>query len=172
MTKKIRFLSSCLLLLLLSINAAHAQEALNVHHRDGASPISIQLDKILRITFSDNDMTVKQTDGVVSYALDNIAKLTFGDVIITGIGAPAVSNAFDVLVYSLSPGEIRVESSAAIRRLAVFAIDGKKMYADDVQTGHAPSLQKTVNISAFPQGIYLLQIETQQGTAVKKIIKK
>ena len=165
MTKKIRFLSSCLLLLLLSINAAHAQEALNVHRTDGASPVSIQLDKILRITFSDNDMTVKQTDGVVSYALDNIAKLTFGNVIISGIGAPPVSNAFDVLVYSLSPGEIRVESSAAIRRLALFAIDGKKMYADD-------AVQTTINISAFPPGIYLLQIETQQGTAVKKIIKK
>ena len=36
----------------------------------------------------------------------------------------------------------------------------------------ATSLQTTIHISEFPAGVYLLQIETLQGMAVKKIIKK
>ena len=170
--KRFRFLNFCLLpvLLLLSMNAVQAQEALIVHKTDGAAAKSFVLDKIQRITFSGNDMSVKQTDGgVAGYALDKIAKLTFGDVIITGISAPPASNQVDVVVYSPAPGEIVVESSAAIRRLALFAIDGKMVYVAAVETGRAPSLQTTVNVSTFPPGVYIFQIETQQGTVVKKI---
>jgi len=170
MTKTIRFLSFCLLLL--SINAAHAQEALNVYVEKQCIA-SLRLDKIQRITFSGDEMTVKQFDGVVTgFALNNIAKLTFGDVIITSIGAPTISNPLEVLVYSPSPGEIAVESSVAILRLTLFAIDGKMMYADAVGALRTTTQQTTVNVSAFQPGIYLLQIETQQGTVVKKFIKK
>ena len=177
----LKFLSYLLLpvLWLLPINAVHSQEALILHSIDGARPVStILLDDIQRITFSDNDLSVELFDGFVTgYTLDEIATLMFGDEIITSINAPSASDLVDVVVYSLSPGEIVVECRGgacnALTRLAVFGMDGTMWYVDaDTKALRATPQQTTIPISAFPPGVYLLQIETQQGTVVKKIIKK
>ena len=175
MTKKFGFLSFCLLhvLLLLPINAAHSQEALIVHKTGGSAAKSFALDNVQRITFSGDNLSVKQFDGNDSaYALDDIAKLTFGDMIITDVKAPSAPIRLEVVVYSTSPGELVVKSSAAIQSLTLFNIGGKILHANAIETERAPSLQTAVNISAFPTGVYLLQINTEQGTVVKKIIKK
>ena len=167
--------------MLLPIGVAHSQEALIVHIADGARPISILLDDIQRITFSGDDLSAKLFDGsVAAYALDAVAKLTFGDGMGTGISAPPASDPIDVVVYFASPGEMVVECRGdarnalacnAITRVAVFGIDGTMRTA--VGALHAtPRQQTTIDISAFPPGVYLLQIETLQGTTVKKIIKK
>ena len=157
---------------LLSINTAYSQEALMVHGRDGSCPVSTALNNIQRITFSDDNMSVKPFDGDVAvYALDDIAKLTFGDMIITNVANPPATG-FDVVVYVTPAGEIVVESPVGIQSLTLFNVDGKILRVAAVETRHATSLQTTVNASTLPTGIYILQIKTQQGIVARKIIKK
>ena len=159
-------------LLLLSISAAHSQDALMVHSRDVACRVSTaSLDNIQRITFSDNDLSIKPFSGDITvYALDDIAKITFGDA---GTGVTTLPTiGLDVVVYVTPAGEIVVESPVAVQLLTLFNVDGKMLRVAAVETRHATSLQTTLNASTLPAGIYLLQIKTQQGVVAKKIIKK
>ena len=175
MTKKFGFLSFCLLnvLLLLPINSAHSQEALIVHKTGGTAAKSFVLDNIQRISFSGDNLSVKLLDGNdTAYALDDVAKLTFGDIIITDVKAPSAPNQLEIVVYATSPGEIVVKSSVTIQSLTLFNVDGKILHNEAVETLGATSLQTTFNISTLPTGVYLLRIKTEQGTVVKKITKK
>jgi hypothetical protein len=101
------------------------------------------------------------------FSLSEILKISFGEKIITGI-ANSPATGFDVLAYVSSSGEIVVESSAAIKSLALVSIDGRIInlenyyVAVDVKTARLMQPQST--------GIYILRIETQQGIIVKKII--
>jgi len=164
MTKKI-FLNFWLLL---AINAAYAQEALIVYKTGGSSTETI-LDDIQRLFFSGDNMLVKTVGGnMADYALDNVSKITFGDIKITDIVPPLPATGLEVIVYVTPAGEIVVESPAAIQSLTLFNIDGKILRVAKIETQCVASL----SASSLPTGIYLLQIKTQQGIITKKIIKK
>lgn len=151
------------IILLFSINTAHSQNALVVEKNVGATASSA-LANIQRITFSDDNLQIKPFEGNVSvYAFDKIAKITFEDVIILDITNPPATNLVHVVVYSTSQGEIIIESSVDIQRIALFNTDGKILYVGK---------QINIDISTFPTGIYILQIETIRGTIAKKIIKQ
>ena len=170
MRKNVRFLSLCILhgLLLLSISTAHSQSHLVIYKADGSAE-DARLDNIERLSFSDGNLSVKTSDGNSAvYALDNV-KLRFEDVIHAGVNDP-VTNGIDVVVYANQAGEVVVKSPVAIQSLALLGMDGKMLRT--VETGRAPSLQTTLNVSSLPTGVYLLRIETLQGTVVKKMIKQ
>ena len=153
--------------LLLAINAAYAQEALIVY-KIGSSPTETALDNIQRITFSGNDMSVKPFEGDVdAYSLDNIAKITFGDIVITNVTPPPATD-LEVIVYVTASGEIVIESPVAIQSLTLFNIDGKVLRVATVEAQCVASL----SVSTLLTGVYILQIKTQQGIITKKIIKK
>ena len=166
---------SLLVMWLLSINAAHSQEALIVDlGRDGARPVSTttMLNNIQQLSFSGGDLSVKTLDGNTAvYALDDIAKLRFGDMIITDVSNPPATG-LDVIVYVTPAGDVVVECPVAIQSVALVAVDGKILQRTaSVETLHATSLQQTsINVSNLPKGVYLLQIATTQGAVVKKII--
>jgi len=171
--RKILFLSILLpaAMALLPSGAAYSQEALNVYLTDGAAPKNFALDKIQRITFSGNNLNVRLFDNTTTaYSLDGIAKLRFGGL--NTSNSIVVPEPADVTVYFRSPGEITVKSPSAIRRLAVYAIDGRLMHSAAIDMANASVLQTAVDVSAFPRGVYIVQIETQQGTVSKKIIKQ
>ena len=159
-------------MLLLSANTAYSQDALIVHGRDVTRHVSIALDNVQRITFSGNDLSVKPFDGNAAvYALDHIVKITFGNMEISDVTNPVGSD-LDVVVYVTPAGEIVIESPVAIQSVTLIAMDGKILRRTDsaVETLHATSLQTTINVSNLSKGVYLLQIDTTQGTVVKKII--
>jgi len=153
--------------LLLAINAANAQEALIVNKTNGSSAESAVLDNIQRLSFSSSNVSVKMVDGHTAvYALDDVSKITFGDVIISDVTNPPATG-LDVVVYVTPAGEIVVESPVAIQSLTLFNVDGKMLRSVSVvETGHVPSL----HASTLPTGIYLLQIKTPKGIITKKLI--
>jgi len=157
-------------MLLLSISTAHSQNFLIVHKADGTAAKGIALNDVQRLSFSDGNLFVKTSDGNSAvYALDNLARLRFEDVLPTDVNDP-LTNRIDVVVYANQAGEVVIESPVAIQSLALLGVDGKMLRT--VETRHATSLQTTLNVSSLPTGVYLIRIETLQGTVVKKMIKQ
>ncbi|MDR0232627.1 MAG: T9SS type A sorting domain-containing protein [Dysgonamonadaceae bacterium] len=167
---KLKTLGLTTILLVLSLFSVQADDALIVYIND-LGPVNSKLDNVQRITFSDDQLSIKLFDSnATNYSIDNITKITFGDVDFTGISnLPKADNNLDVLIYSTSAGEIVVESSSSIQSLTLFSIDGKMLQA---VKPHATSLHETINVSSFMSGVYLVQVKTQQGVIVKKVIIK
>lgn len=154
----------------LSTNTAHAADVLLVHLNSTTQTVSFG--DIQNLSFVDNNLSVKALDGnAVLYALEDIEKITLGDVIITELNNLSVPNNIDVVVYYTSWGKLVVESLTAIQSLSLFTIDGKILRTIEMQLIKS-STAVTVDVSILPFGIYLLQIETMQGIVVKKIIKQ
>ncbi len=164
MKKVFNSLSLLSLVSMMSMQVVSAQEELIVHKTDGVSIESSELENIQRITFPDGEMLVVETWHATSLqiALDEIAKLSFGEMQTTETTAPPLAPPIDVAVYITAQNEIVVESPAAIQSLALYNVDGKMLRV---------ATETTINASTLPTGVYLLQVKTEQGTIVKKIIK-
>ena len=142
---------------------APSNDALVVNKTNNSTDETL-LDDIDQLTFSNVNLSVKPFIGSNSvYPFSEIAKLTFEDMTKTGISNPQVQS-LEVIAYVNSEGNIEVKCAAEIKSLRLFTVDGRTV-ATVVETGHAPSLQNP------PAGIYLLAVETTQGTVVKKIVK-
>ena len=138
-------------------------EALIVHKNNGSPDDKTLLNNIQQLSLSDENLSVKTSSGSEVYALDDIAQLLF-DGVTTGINNPLVQSNLDVLVSITPEGDVMVESPVAIKSLALFSVDGR-MISTTVETLHATSLRNV------PAGVYLLRVETEQGTAFKKVVK-
>lgn len=162
---KHKYLSFCLLFLifLLPINTAYSSNALFVHLQNSTE--QSMLDNTQSLVFTDNDLSINFVDNDLAvYTLGDIAKITFGDVIITDVVETCHTASLpDVVVYSTSSGEIIVESPAAIQSLTLIGLDGKILYK---------TVSTTIFIGTLPAGVYLLQINTAQAAVIKKIIKQ
>ena len=153
-----------------TFDKAGSGDALIVHKNDGSSANKILLNDIQQLSFSDENLLVETPNGSEMYAFGDIAKLLFGDSNATGINDPPARRSLDVLVYVTPAGDVTVESPSAIRSLTLFDVAGRtisveRCNAAAVETLHATSLQ------GRPTGIYLLRVETEQGTVVKKAVK-
>ena len=142
--------------------AAPSNDALVVNKSDDSPADKTLLDNIEQLTFSDVNMLVESVGSSNSvYPFGNITKLTF-DKMTTGISNPQAQSP-EVIVYVNSEGNIEVESEVEIKSLKLFTIDGKTIAT--VDSRHAKSLPSP------PAGMYLLAVETIQGTVIKKIVK-
>jgi len=150
------------------VAAAHGINALLVNLKNGTTE-SVSFEDIQNLSFADDELSVKTLgDNTALYAIDNIEKITFGNVIIVEVNNLPVPNNIDAIVYYTPLGEVVVESPIAIQSLTLLSVNGEILRIVALRT---TPRQTTINISALPIGIYLLQIETMQGTVVKKIIK-
>ena len=112
--------------LAMSLSNTQATEALFVHLAGGFSVASSALDNIQSITFSNDEMSVKPFGGDAGvYTLNNIAKITFGEMETTDVVTNSPVTYSDVIVYVTSAGVIVVESPEAIQSLTLFNVDGK-----------------------------------------------
>jgi len=120
------------------------------------------LDHVRKLLFSVDKLSVIERNNTSQqHNIDDITKLQFGGST-SGVDYPS-QDRFDVRAYFSPEGNIVVESSSLIQSLTLFGIDGKIIASSaSAETLHAASL---------PAGIYLIHVETQQGTVVKKLIK-
>jgi hypothetical protein len=139
---------------------------------DSDSNITIAIDNIQRIIFNGNNIVLKTVSGDEdNYLLDDIAFITFLD----NLSIPDIPDNpdnpdaiekfmenIDVNIYMDGYGIIIVESLYEIQMITVFDINGKIV----TSTNH-----NSINVSSLSMGIYLLRIETTQGTVNKKFIK-
>ena len=128
----------------------------------------ILLNDIQQLSFSGESLSVKTSNGNEVYVYDDITKLLFGDMNTSGINKLSVQSEFDVLVSVTPTGDVIVESTAAIKSLVLFSVDGKII---SMQQCNGMETQCVVSLQDRTAGIYLLRIETEQGTIVKKVVK-
>ena len=146
---------------------ALSNDALIVNKNNGFPADSTLLDNIEQLTFSDGNLSVELVGGSNDvYSFEDIAKLTFGHITTpTGTGNPQAQSP-EVIVSVDLEGNMKVECAAEIKSLTLFTIDGKTVSTVTVETRHATSLPQRLSA-----GVYLLSVETGQGTVIKKIVK-
>jgi len=150
-------------------NGTTSSDTLFVQKNSGFLIDKTSLDNIQQLIFSSENMSIETISGNnVEYELKDIAKLLFKNVNATGVNNPSVQSSFDVLAYISSSGDMVVESPVAIKSLTLFNIEGKMI---STQQYSAVEMQRILSLQNISAGIYLLQVETGQGTIVKKIIK-
>jgi len=117
----------------------------------------------------------------------NTAKFDEATVTVGSVGIQTITN--DELRITVYPnpttGELRIECRDALQcvftNVEIYDIYGKKCHVSRVtrprsaeaepQPNNQPSTQ-SLNISAFPSGVYFLKINTENGTITKKVIKQ
>jgi len=151
-----------------TFDATSPDSDLIVNKNDGSIADKILLNNIQQLSFSDENLYVETTNGSEVYAYENIAKLIFGDINSTGINNPSAQSGFDVLACVTPDGDAVVKSSVPIKSLTLFGVDGKiisKKHCNGIET------QCTVSLQGKPADVYLLRVETEQNTVVKKVVK-
>jgi len=135
--------------------------------RTNGETITTLLDKIQEITLSDGLLSVIPVSGSTAvYAISNVATISFGKGE-TGINTPQATE-IDVKAWVNRSGDIVVECATGILSLTLITIEGKMIAYEKFGDGVVETLRPT----SLPAGIYLVRVETPQGTAVKKLVIK
>jgi len=145
--------------------ASDDNHALVIQNNDGSSTNEILLNDIQQLIFSGENLTVEKLNGSDAYAFKNTVMLRIIEK--TGINNPPTQSV-DVQVYVTPAGDVIVESPVAIKLLTLFGIDGKMI---SNQHCNGVEIQCIVSLQNDAAGIYLLRVETEQGSVVKKVVK-
>jgi len=150
----------------LTFDGASPDSTLIVNKNDGSPADKILLNNIQQLSFSDGNLSIETSSISEAYAYENVMKLIFGDINSSGINNPA-QNGFDVIAYVTPEGDAVVKSSVPIKSLTMFDIDGKMI---SKQNCNGVETQCTASLQGKPAGVYLLRVETEQNTVVKKVV--
>ena len=153
-----------------SFDEAASNDALIVRKNNGSPADNILLNDIQQLSFSGENLSVETLSNSNVYVFSDIAKLLFDDITAQGINNPPAQSDFDVLVYVTAAGDVIVQSLVAIKSLALFGIDGRMISVERCNAAAVGALC-TTSLQNAPAGIYLLRVETEQGTVVKKVVK-
>ena len=159
--KKQKNLALLAMLLLLQMSA-QAAESLLVYPANGGMAQITQLDNVQCLKFANDTLLLTTTTGSeISYALAETGKITIEDVedVPTNI---STKNAVEISVYP-NPSTEDITISGNILSWTLLDLNGKTL-----------KQASTLNVPAgdLPTGVYLLKINTAQGSVTKKIIKK
>jgi len=152
-----------------SFDKAASDSALIIFKNDGSLSDKILLNDIQQLSFLDDGLSVETSSGNETIAFDDIAKLVFGKMNNTGIDNSQVQSDLNVLVYLTPDDEIKVESTSAVKSLTLLGVDGKII---SVKHLNGKEMHGKLSLHGKPVGVYLLRVETEQNTVVKKIIKQ
>ena len=158
-----------MLVAFLSVVSIQAQTAdyMNVYLSSQGSFQSINIDEIDKITFPSEDEVNIVISGVVTpMAIDNIEFITFGDTNITAIEDNEAEVAEIEITHLRGSGEVRIKSPEAINLVQFYNMQGVLMQSltPGVETA-------TFDVSGYPNGIYIVAVQSNGKTVTKKIIK-
>ena len=146
---------------------AQAVDYMNVYLSSQGSFQSINIDEIDKITFPSEDEVNIVISGVVTpMAIDNIEFITFGDTNITAIEDNEAEVAEIEITHLRGSGEVRIKSPEAINLVQFYNMQGVLMQSltPGVETA-------TFDVSGYPNGIYIVAVQSNGKTVTKKIIK-
>ena len=148
----------------LSVNAT---DYMNVYLTSQGTFQSINIDEIDKITFPSEDEVNIVISGVSTpMAIDNIKVITFGNTDITAIEESKAEPSAIEITYIKGSGEVRITSPEAITLVQLYNMQGVL-----VQT-QSPNRQiATLDVSNYPNGIYVVAVQSNVKTESKKIIK-
>ncbi|MBP3354004.1 MAG: T9SS type A sorting domain-containing protein [Bacteroidales bacterium] len=144
--------------------SAHATDYMNVYLTSQGSFQSISIDEIDKITFpSEEEVNITISGMVTPMAIENIEVITFGETDITAI-EEAVAEVADIdIIYS--NGEVRITSPELINYVQLYNMQGVLM-----QTLISGEQEATLNVSNYPNGIYVVAVQSKGETVTNKII--
>ena len=124
----------------------------------GGSESAITLSNVQRITFSSGNLLVSKKDGTQSsFTTANVQKLLFGLRTVSAISEITTSSS-NITVYPNPAVDVLfVKGLTSSSRVAVYNLTGVAQSVSSTQL--ADGLQ--LNVSALPQGFYLLQVNNQ-----------
>ena len=148
----------------LSVNAT---DYMNVYLTSQGSFQSINIDEIDKITFPSEDEVNITISGVVTpMAIDNIEVITFGNTNITAIEESKAEVAEIEITYLRGSGEVRITSPEAINLVQFYNMQGVLMQS------LTPAVETaTFDVNGYPNGIYVVAVQSNGKIATKKIIK-
>ena len=145
---------------------AQAVDYMNVYLSSQGSFQSINIDEIDKITFPSEDEVNIVISGVVTpMAIDNIEVITFGNTNITAIEESKAEVAEIEITYLRGSGEVRITSPEAINLVQFYNMQGVMM-----QTQTPASVTATLDVSSYPNGIYVVAVQSNGKVETKKII--
>jgi hypothetical protein len=163
---KIRQLALLAATLVMQAATVGAANVLYVYSLNGGTMQSAALETVQQITFSGDNILLKTTDGNENvYLLANVGKITFENPIVTNVDDKTITD-LQIKVYSPESGIVAIESPSEITAIAIYGISGAKLLASKPLATTA-----TISIGNLPAGVYVLQVETTQGTITQKFIK-
>ena len=157
-----------MLVAFLTVVSIQAQTAdyMNVYLTSQGSFQSISIDEIDKITFPSEDEVNITISGIITpMAIDNIEVITFGDTDITAIEETEAELEEIDIIYSRASGEVRITSPDQINQVQLYNIQGVliKSLAPGVETA-------TLEVSNYPNGIYVVAVQSKGEIVTKKII--
>ena len=164
--KKIYIKQLLMLLAFMPIVSVHSQivDYMNVYLTSQNSFQSINIGEIDKITFPSEDEVNITISGVATpMAIDNIEVITFGDTDITAIEESEADIAEIEIIYYA--GEVRITSPEIINQVQLYNIQGVLMqsFTPGVETA-------TFNVAGYPNGIYIVAVQSNGKVETKKII--
>ena len=155
-----------MLLAFIPLISIEAQEYMNVYLTSQNSFQSINIDEIDKITFpSEDELNITISGVATPMAIDNIEVITFGDTDITAIEETEAELEEIDIIYSRASGEVRITSPDQINQVQLYNIQGVliKSLAPGVETA-------TLEVSNYPNGIYIVAVQSKGEIETKKII--
>ena len=145
----------------LSVNAT---DYMNVYLTSQGTFQSINIEEIDKITFPSEDEVNIVISGVVTpMAIDNIEVITFGNTDITAIeDSEAEVSEIEIIYYA---GEVRITSPEIINQVQLYNIQGVLMQTQTPQTEIT-----TLNVSGYPNGIYVVAVQSGEQIVTKKTL--
>ena len=157
-------------------------------------PITVERDDIIIAQVTNNDLegqtfyigSNNAADNQPSYIMAQgcnisiptpVADLGFPDmnIVMSLVGAGAMLGIDDEVAEAdliLYPNPTADQFNITSRNEIIKSIAVVDMTGRVIQTTKANSLSQNVNVANLPRGVYLIQVEQETGTAVKKLIKK
>ena len=145
-------------------HSVNATDYMNVYLTSQGSFQSINIDEIDKITFPSEDEVNIVISGVATpMAIDNIEVITFGNTNITAIeDNQAETSEIEIIYYA---DEVRITSPEAINQVQLYNMQGVLVQTQTPQTEIA-----TLDVSSYPNGIYVVAVQSNGKTESKKII--
>lgn len=142
----------------LSASVVQASETMIIH---GNVDQSHKLETIRCITIKDGSLLLKTSESETELTLSSIKKISFSNDDPNGILQPGATDT-DIVVYVNSENEVMVKTPLNVLSLTVYDLSGRSLLR---------STETMVNIKSLPDGIFMMQIATTEGSVTKKIIK-
>ncbi len=136
-------------------------DMLVVNKKDGSPVEKAFIDDISQVSLQTGNLQVvpKTGSAKLSYPIAAVSSLNFEEGDMTDVNTPAAASGMNV--YFSPQGEIIVQTGILVHSLTLLGMEGKIL---------GKSRSNVLSTSHLPAGIYLLRVETAQGTVVKKVM--
>ncbi len=137
---------------------------MHVYRIDGTMHSS-SLDEQVVMRFLEENLQVKTADVPTLFAIDNVQAIKFGEALQTTNLVALQTNGF--CVYSANK-TIFAQSCAAMQHVQVWNLQGQQVLSKNLG-----NLQRAeISASHLPNGVYVVQITTEEKIITEKVILK